>query len=82
MAIPDIIRCLRAVGFTVPDDAFQCTIDDEENPTRISFALVTGLQGTIGKTPRRYLTQDEQALVRQAVILQRAGWRLSGSPRP
>lgn len=80
MAIPDIIRCLRAVGFVVPDHAFQCTIDNEA--TRISFALVTKLAGTIASTPRRYLTPDEQAQVRQAVVLQRAGWRLAGSPKP
>ena len=82
MAIPDIISCLRRVGFVVPDDAFQCTVDDEDNPTRISFALVTKLAGTIASSPRRYLTPEEQEQVRKAVVLQRAGWRLSGSPRP
>lgn len=78
---PDIITCLRRMEFPVPDGAFQCTIDDEDNPTRISFALGNATD-KVAFTKRRQLTPEEQDMVRRAVILQRAGWRLQGSPRP
>lgn len=82
MAIPDLIACLGRLGYPLPARAFQCTVDSEDDPTRISFDLTTSQAHTFERTPRHYLTDEEKDIVKRAIILHRAGRRLSGAYTP
>lgn len=82
MAVPDIIACLRRVGYAVPTGAFRVMLDNEDAPTRALFDCIHAKVDNKALTQERRILQDaDRELVRRAVLLQRSGWRLAGSAR-
>lgn len=87
MSIPDIIGCLQRVGYPVPLRSVGVLIDSEAEPTWAKFTISPVTQDHEAST-RLYVVRhdllhppERQALMLQAITLQRAGWRLAGSPK-